>query len=403
MGKGSNAIGSIFKRNNGTWSGQVFIDTLDGKKRKSVYGKTRREVQEKLRKLIAEGSQGLMIEESKITLSSWMEIWLNEYKKNNLKITTYQNYLINYEVHIKDSNLGNIKLKDLRPDHLQVFYNQKLENGRSDKSKGLSPRTIKYLHTLVSSALNQAVKNRIVVSNVAKAAVIPKQIKPEIVPFTKCELERLISTSKKTNDLMYTALLVDGTTGLRRGELLGLQWKDIDLVTGMISVKRTLARINAEDNKSGVQYKLIFQEPKSKKSIRTIPLLPEVVMELKKYRLEQKEKRLAYLDFYNDYDLVFCMEDGNPIEPRSFLRSYHKLLKVAELPKKRIHDLRHTFATMLLEAGENPRVVQELLGHEDISTTMNIYSHVNDTPKIDAISKLGNYLNMKEAQERYIS
>lgn len=402
MSVSRNSLGSVCKRKDGKWMGQIFLNTNEGRKRKYVYGDTKKEAQGKLRELISKSSDGVLIEESNITLSVWFLKWLEIYKKNQLKITTYQNYMLNYAVHIKDSPIGMIKLKDLRADHLQHFYNNKLKNANEDKPGGLSPRTVKYLATLISGALSQAEKNGLIQKNVAKATVIPKQVKPESKPFLKEELERLLDTVKEMDILLFTAILLDSTTGLRRGELLGLQWQDIDFNTRMLSVKRSLARITTDDPEKKVKFELIFQSPKTSKSIRRVPLIPAVLKQLRKYQFIQKEQRIALGECYTDMDLIFCRYDGLPFEPRAFLRQYHKALNNAGLPMKRIHDLRHTFATLLLEAGENPKVVQELLGHEDIATTMNIYSHVNSAPKIEAVSKLSKYLNIEEGESRYV-
>lgn len=402
MARIKNTLGSICKRKDGKWMGQIFLNTNEGRKRKYVYGDTKKEAQGKLRELISKSSDGVLIEESNLTLSVWFLKWLEIYKKNQLKVTTFQNYMLNYTVHIKDSPIGMIKLKDLRVDHLQHFYNSKLKNVNEDKPKGLSPRTVKYLATLISGALAQAERNGLIQKNVAKAAVIPKQIKPTNKPFTKEELELLLSKLKDTDVMLYTAILFDSTTGLRRGELLGLQWEDIDFDNKMVTVKRSLARITTDDPTRTKKYELILQTPKTSKSIRTVPIMPFVLKELKKYQLLQKKHKLAFEEYYTDMDLVFCQEDGSPFEPRAFLRQYHKALINAELPIKRIHDLRHTYATLLLEAGENPRIVQELLGHEDVSTTLNIYSHVDHAPKINAVSKLGKYLGVEEEEVRYV-
>jgi integrase len=185
------------------------------------------------------------------------------------------------------------------------------------------------------------------------------------------------------NDRLYAAFLLEFNTGIRRGELLGLQWKDVDLETGTISICRSLVRIY---NKGKTE--LSFQEPKTAAAKRTLPITAEVVAALKNHKKQQIEERLAFGSEYEDNDLVFCSPKGTPLDPRSFTRHFDTLLNKAGLPHIRFHDARHTVATLLLEQNEHPRVVQELLGHSDISTTLGTYSHVSSDLKRKAAEKL---------------
>ncbi len=176
---------------------------------------------------------------------------------------------------------------------------------------------------------------------------------------------------------------------MRRGELLGLKWSDIDLEKGTVAVRRALVR-----TREGLE----FSEPKTKQSRRTVPLPPQVVAELKRHKRRQAEERLALGECYRDNGLVFCRETGEPLDPDGFYKHYKRLLQKAGLPPARLHDMRRTYATTLLELGEHPKVVQELLGHNRITTTLDIYSHVAPGLKEKAAQRLAGTLNLgKEA------
>lgn len=184
---------------------------------------------------------------------------------------------------------------------------------------------------------------------------------------------------------LFPAFLLEWGTGIRCGELLGLKWEDVDLNKGYISIRRSLIML-----KGG----LGFSEPKTEKSRRTIPLPVEVVKELKSWKTKQAEEKLFLGPAYQDNGLVICEVDGTPLAPRNFTRLFEKLLKEAELPKIRFHDLRHTHATMLLVLGEHPKVVQERLGHSTITMTLDTYSHVMPGLQEQASSKLSEILKI---------
>ncbi|MGB9791494.1 MAG: tyrosine-type recombinase/integrase [Thermacetogeniaceae bacterium] len=243
---------------------------------------------------------------------------------------------------------------------------------------------VHYVHTLIHAALNQAVKESLILRNPADAVELPKMQKREMEPMTREEISRFLEAIK--GDRLYPAFCLALKTGLRRGELLGLRWKDIDLGEKKLHVRQIL--VEARDPNGEKKVALVFQEPKTKKSQRTIPLTDDLIKLLKAHKAKQNEEKLILGKDYQDHGLVFCSEDGRPIWPRNFLRHFAALQKKAGIKHHRLHDLRHTFATLLLAEGEELKNVQELLGHERISTTADIYTKVLEESKRKAVSKL---------------
>lgn len=375
--------GTIIHRPDGRYMGQI---TIHGKKL-TFYSKKQQEVKEWLDKVKYESKNGLLVKPQKITVSAWLDTWLNDYMKLHLRPSTFENYKLMVEVHIKPS-IGHYLLQELRAEHLQKFYNKKLISGRKDgKQGGLSIRMVRYIHCLIHSALEQALKNNLVARNVSKATKLPGKVKHEFQPLTAEQIQKFLETAK--NERLYTAFLLEFWTGLRRGELLGLRWKDIDFKKHIIHVKQSLTFAGS---------KLIFQQPKTAKSSRSIPIPESIIHELKAHKNRQNQERLLIGEGYKDNDLIFCQVDGRPLNPRNFIRTFKRILKKAGLPTEvRFHDCRHSFASMLLQLNEHPKVVQELLGHSTISTTLDIYSHVLPETKKAAINKLETLLKTVQA------
>jgi integrase len=190
-------------------------------------------------------------------------------------------------------------------------------------------------------------------------------------------------------DRLFRAFFLEIGTGLRRGELLGFRWRDVDLEAEVVHVRQTLVRVGNHDaTVSNPKTRLIFQEPKTEQSRRTIPIPAAIIEELKCHKARQAEEKLLIGKAYEDHGLVFCRANDRPIDPRNFTRHFERLLQRAGLPRIRFHDTRHTFATLMLELGEAPKVVQSMLGHTKISTTLDIYSHVSLDLERQAAAKL---------------
>ena len=372
MGRRGNREGSIYRRKDGLWCGALTVgyDPGTGKPiRKVVYAKTRQEVAEKLTKLLRDHHLGLLpVKNERVEFGSWLWTFLDLYKKPEIRPTTYGLYAGILRLHIPEK-LAHTPLEKLRSEDLQALYTSLGERGYT--------RVVQILHNLIHSALNQAVKLGYVPRNVSEATTRPKGKKKEVQILTSQELKRFLEVAKKHR--LFPAFYVLATTGLRRGELLGLKWQDIDWEHGTLTVQRNLVWVRGEP---------VLQEPKTRGSYRTIPL-PESTLEvLRGWRKRWLEEKLALGPDWPETDLVFPSEVHTAMHPRNFLRAFKNLLQEANLPMVSLHALRHSYATLLLAEGENPRVVQELLGHSTVTTTLGIYSRVLPSLKQQAVKKV---------------
>jgi integrase len=341
--------------------------------KKQFTGKTRAEVNKKMTEALSKIQAGTYIKPTALTVEKWMNDWLTG-RKPHITENTYFGYENMIKHHIVPT-IGKTKLKDLTTRDIQNLLNSKLENGRADGKKGgLSRRSVKYIYDTINTALQQAVNERIIPFNVADAVEIPKQVKREMITMTQDEITIFLDTVKNYqlnhhhSSPLFAAFYLELSTGIRRGELLGLHWTEVNFEKKQIFIKTQLLR-----GKNG----LYFQEPKTEKSKRPITLGNTAIEVLKMHQIRQDEiKSMLGKEVYRDNGLVFCTNEGNPIYPRNFVRHFETLLDKAGLNHYRFHDLRHTFSTIQLENGIPPKTLQEILGHSTFKTTMDTYSHV---------------------------
>ncbi len=386
--KRANGEGSVYKRKDGKWVGQITVGRYDdGRlKRKTVYGNVKKEVNQKLNEIQNQINTGKFIDKNDITLSEWMYSWLNK-RENSISEKTWNCYESIIRCHIippfNNWQGGKIKLQNLTTGNIQNLINDKFKNGRMTKEKKtkpeLSTRTIEYIHLTLNLALKQAVKEKEIYDNPAEYVELPQDNKEkQYITLSLEELKNFFKTIK--DDKFFTLIFLAIRTGLRRGEILGLKWSDINFETGILNVNQ---QVKSEKGNLILSNKL-----KSKKSKRPIVLDQFTLQLLLKHKEEQNKKQIKN-EINNELNLMFCKEDGQLINPLYFTKYFGKLLKKHNLKHIRLHDLRHTFATISLEIGIPHKVVQEMLGHVDIGTTMNAYSHVTlDIQKI-ASDKLG--------------
>lgn len=298
-----------------------------------------------------------------MTLSEYLDYWIENHAKPNTSQRTLENYQYMIMQHIKPT-LGHLKISKLQPSHLQEYYAQKLMNGKMDGG-GLSAQSVKHHHRLIFKALKDAVKWQLIMRNVAEAVTPPKTRKVEMETWDNAQVKFFLDISKDSS--YYPIYLTAINTGMRRGEVLGLRWQDIDFDNNLFYVRQSLQEVK----KVG----LTFKEPKSGKS-RSISITPSLAKELKKIYKQQLEYKLLLGQGYQDLDLVFAQKNGKPIQPTEMARNYRKMVDKSGLPYIRFHDLRHTHATLLLQQGVHPKVVSERLGHSTIGITMDTYTHV---------------------------
>ena len=389
--KRGNGEGTISKRPDGTWWGRITLGTdPEGRqKRKAFYGKTRAEVQKKLTEVINSINNNTYIDPKNITLSKWLDIWFNEYAINSIKQSTRVSYETYIYKHITPI-LGKIKLLDLRADTLQQFYNDKLENGKLNGVGGLSPKTIKNINVMLHKAIDQALKNGLVNRNVTEVVTLPKLEKKEMRVLTSDEQQQLLRVCNNENNGIF--IVVALSTGMRLGEILGLKWSDIDFKNKLLTVRRTINRLKNYDKDISKKTVLVVNTPKTENSKRIIPLSNNLIKCLRDFKTFQKQKYLRIGVVIDDDSFIFPNSFGQSAgEPKTYQETFTKLTKLANLNNVHFHCLRHTFATRALEEGIPAKTVSEILGHSNISTTLDLYSHVLLETKREAIEKLSKF------------
>jgi integrase len=352
-----NNEGSISRRKDGRWMGRYTIHTAEGPKQRAVYGKTRAEAAEKLTKAMADRDSGIVYDAGKMTVGEYLDRWLADSVKDTVRQRTYERYEQITRVHLMPA-FGRNKLKSLTPAHIRSLYRVKLDSG-------LAPGTVQHIHRTLSKALKQAVMDGLIPRNAAASVKPPQPRREEIRPLDRDQVRTFLTAV--SDDRLEALYIVAVTAGLRAGEILGLKWEDVDLEAGKLEVRRTLS-----EARSG----RIFEPPKSGKG-RSIRLTKMAAEALRTHRKHQLEEKLKLGSLWQENGLVFPSQVGTPIGGRNLIRHFKIRLKRAGLSSTfRFHDLRHTCATLLLKQGVHVKFVQELLGHGDVSLTLNVYSHV---------------------------
>ncbi len=365
--------GCIYKRKDGRWSAIVTISqdlSPSGKpKKKYIYGRTRKEVQDAMVKLRSDIQKGLPISTGNTTVKRFMLNWLEDSVKGSTALKTYESYRGIVHNHIIPT-IGYHKLKQLQPRHLQHLYRIKQDAGLT--------HTVRLIHAVLHRALSQALRWGMVPRNVSDAVDRPKIPKREMNVLIPEEVKELLQAAQ--DDDLYALYVLAVSTGLRQGELLGLKWTDFNPRAGTLQIQR---QVQWDKGKA------YFKEPKSAKSRRTVHLTILATKALKKHKAQQAKQRLTAGADWQNIGLIFTTSIGTPINQSNLLKnSFYPLLEKAGVLRIRFHDLRHTAATLLLRQGVHPKVVQELLGHSQISLTLDTYSHVLPSMQKEAADKM---------------
>jgi integrase len=356
--KRGNGEGSVYRRKDGRWVGQYTIYTVTGPKYRYLYGKTRAAVAEKLTKAMADRNGGLIFDAGNLTVGEYLDSWLSDSVRGTVRPSTFERHEGIIRLHIKPS-LGRVGLKKLTPAHVRGLHREKLD-------ACLAPATVRKIHSTLHKALSQAVSDGIVPRNAADVKA-PRPTPEEMRPLSETEVRAFLDVARESGDRFEALYVLALTTGLRRGELLGLRWDDVTMERSTLRVGRALVR-------EGGRHTL--GETKTRRGRRQINLTPRPVSALKVHRKKQLEEKIKLTGLYKDHGLIFATRVGTPINPENLVnRSFKPLLERASLPEIRFHDLRHTCATLLLGRGVHPKLVQELLGHATIAMTLDTYSH----------------------------
>ena len=356
-------------------------DPTTGRRRQRWHSgyRTKKEASAALAELVSSVNRGAYVPKSRQTLSGYVEEWLAAIAPT-VRPSTHYSYARNLRLHVLPY-LGSTPLAAVDAGALNGLYARLLADGRRDhEGGGLSARSVRYVHTIAHRAFKDAVRWGRLVRNLAEAADPPRATSsgsPEMVTWTAAQLRTFLDGVR--DDRLGAAYVLLATTGMRRGEALGLRWTDLDLDSGRAAVRQTVIAVNHVPT---------LGTPKTAKGRRTISLDPATVATLRELRKRQAAERLLMGTGWTDHGLVFCRVDGGLLHPERFSRSFGDRVRQLGLPRVRLHDLRHGWATMALGAGVHPKVVQERLGHANIGITLDVYSHVTAGLHDDAAERV---------------
>ena len=378
MSKRLNGEGTIYKREDGRWCAAYYDKNF---KRHYLYGKTQSAVKKRLKEKMAELEKENDEIENEKTLQEWVAEYLETYKKNEIKESTFGTYMLYYRKHILNSDIGKCMLSELTLDRMQLFYNSKVNEGYNSK-------TVRHIHSIINSSLEMAVRLHMIRENCNAYVSIPRKKKYETVPLTSDEVHTILTEA--SDEEIYPIVLLGMLCGMRKGEIMGLKWSEVDFDNRVIMVKASLCKVMSDSPNEQGHYatELKILDPKNKSSIRTIPMMNEVYEALKRHKRNQEVHKAKIGSAYFDQNLVFTDELGGFLPDRQFADDFHKFLDKYHIQRVRFHDLRHTFASLLIKENVSLRVIQDLLGHSSITTSMDIYGHISEDEKVDAVATI---------------
>lgn len=361
----SHGDGEIRQRPDGRWESRI---RLSNGQRKSFYGPTRREVQAKLKRFRQDIERGLSLDNDKLALGQYLGRWLDDVE-GELAHSTWKSYESYVRLHIVP-RIGSVRLRDLSATHVNQVMRQMEESG-------LAPRTRNYVRAVLRKALNDAIDSDLIASNAAAKARSARQQSQQIDPLSPEEVVTLLKRTR--NHWLGPLIHVAVATGLRQGELLGLRWRDVNFDDPSITVRNSLSRVDGSFQ---------FTSPKTEKSARTVFLDPSAVQALRRQKEQQEHATLVAAD-WEDWGLVFSTTRGTPQFASNVTHRVQKLMQAADVPRKTFHNLRHSAASLLYANGADIKMIQDVLGHSQISLTANTYTHLGEAMKRDAASKMG--------------
>lgn len=375
------ATGHIRKRTNkkGEVTYQITVETdrdpITGERNrtyKTIKG-TKKQADATMRQMISEAENGGIVSSSSLTLKSWLETWLQSYMPNIAQTTRagYEEKITEYIA----PKLGHIPISSLTPIAIQTFFNDL-------SSKGLSAKTVRNTFNILNPALKKAVALRMIQFNPCTGVELPKLVKPKTNIYNSTQITEMLKLSKDTD--MHLIAVLCFSLGLRRGELCGLTWNNIDIENRKIDICQN----RVSDKKGSV----ITKAPKSEAGKRQLSIGNDVAEILKKAKTEYEQDKLSLGKKFQDLGYVIRQKDGTPFQPDSLTQKWNRFLKKHNLPHIRFHDSRHSNATALIQAGISPKVVQQRLGHADISITLNTYTHVLPSMDIEAANAIDNLI-----------
>jgi len=375
----------VYKRGKAwTYVADAGRDPATGKRRQRSKGGfgTRKAAEAAMRQYLHARKSGQLTEHTSATVGEYLQQWLAN-QEPTARRTTFRGYQQDLERVVRC--LGHVRLHELTPMQLEAAYAEMLKSG-SSKGGPLSAKTVYNAHSSLRKALNDGVRLGALIRNPAMAARSPKRTKPDMATWTAAQLGEFLTGVE--DDPLQAAYVLIATTGMRRGEAMGLRWQDVDLDAGFVRIRQTL---------TAVSNGLVFDTTKTAKSQRRISLDQSTVAALRRHRARQAEDRLLAGEGWDESnDLAFTRADGTPVHPDRWTRAFQRHVTRLGLPELRgPHSLRHTWATLALEAGVHPKVVSERLGHSTIAITLDTYSHVVEGMDADAATRVADQIFKK--------
>lgn len=369
-----NGEGTIYQRKDGRWEGAAYVLTSDNTvKRVRLYGRTREEVHKKLIGLQDRSARGLPVANKSWKLADYLEYWLEEVVRPSKSWNTYKKYEQTVRLYLVPG-LGRQSLGRLRVATVQAFLNGRLHAGDSVAK-------VHVMRMTLSACLTRAMREELVTLNVARLATLPPARPQRNRPWSADEARRFLDCAR--GDPLYPAFVLLLVYGVRRGEVLGLWWDDIDLEENMLRVDWQLQRRGGQ---------LVRAKVKTEAGHRALPLLPIARDALLDLAECQAAARRRARDDWQDTGYVFTTRSGLPVEPRNLVRSFARLVEAAGLRPIRLHDLRHTVASLLKKLRTAPNDAKEILGHARISTTMEVYTHGDEEDQRSALDRMSDVL-----------
>jgi len=366
-GRRTTGEGTVYLRKDGRWEGAAYLPTPSGKRRRiRVYGKTRQDAHDRLTSYLADAHRGVPTPERSWTIGAYLDYWLGEVAPTTLRPGTLEHYESVVRVHLKP-RLGSQSLTQLSVTALQQILNQQLAEGHS-------VRTVQTTRTVLSAALTRAMREEVVPRNVARLVSLPTWQRKDITPWTVAEAARFLTAAQP--ERLYAAFLLLTLYGMRRGEVLGLRWSDIDWDQNQVHIRQQLQEVRGQ---------IYVGTVKTNAGVRDLPLLAAV-------RDALRQHQAASAGLATDSDLVFLSDEGTPLWPRNFVRVFQRVREQAGLRRIKLHHLRHTAATLLKNFGVPARDAQLILGHANITTTQQLYQHGDVQAQQTALDRVGRAL-----------
>ncbi len=371
--------GSVRQRPDGRWEARATV----GGKRRSFYGDKQSDAVKAMRAALKAEDDGAYFEPTRLTVGAWLDTWLNEYAAQKLKPLSLSTYDSRIRTHIKPA-LGKLKLSELNATHIQSFYND------LTRKEGLSPKTIKNVHGILHKALTQAVKLRYIPYNPADACELPRMEKREVSPLTEADITAML-TQIGEGEPLRDMFIVTLFTGMRRGEVCGLAWDAVNFKNGTITVRQQLLR----EQKKGGQHYIATTKNDQIRIITPASYVMSILHDV--YKRQIQERYTAGLAWSNPWNLVFTDSLGKFIIPQTASKRFKALCASIGRPDARFHDLRHTYAVVSLQEGDDVKTVQQNLGHATASFTLDVYGHVSEKMKQDSARRMENFISKVKA------